>query len=334
MAGPGQGQFLQPFHGFTAQSVVNEAQAAMHGYMVEYSTAAFRQVLDRYADEIAGSGNGWLNSLERALSAGQIPAHARQRGWQQVGDRARRSMVASYTHRAHRRGLPSYRPGATSRKDKTKRFAGGVLRRALNRPEMVLATPHGLSFINTEILDKEAVQWRRLNFGAGAGSDGGLQAPGQFGVRWNGLVVFAMGLEPDVRAHFKIPRGIWFDGGQAVEPSQYPGQHQFFTRRAAKEFLGENTTHLFKPSRQKGKRVGKLQKAKTTSGIAASNFLDGGVRRVAKEIGPMFFGLYEDFFNSGVTSFEDRRSVTVDVKPPTAIKQGIARSGFVVGSRR
>ena len=64
-------------------------------------------------------------------------------------------------------GHPDYRSGDLG---KTKRFSGGVLDRALGSSQMFIASPNGVAFGNSQLLDREAKQWFRLNYGHGGGS--------------------------------------------------------------------------------------------------------------------------------------------------------------------
>lgn len=217
------------------------------------------------ASGMAQSGS-IVDYLGRALAARAIPHGQLRRAHQDAGDQARRSMVAAYTHRAHRRAVPSYRVGD--------RYAGGALRRALNQPGQVEATAFTLRFINRDILNQEARQWRRLNYGAGGGSEGGIVAPAQFPVQWDGLVVATLGLPPDTRPGFTIPQGIFVTpGGERVRPSaSRRGQDAFSVRKASRKF--------------------------PTAGIASSNFLDGGIRRLVTALPISYLDMYTRLFEN------------------------------------
>jgi hypothetical protein len=225
-----------------------------------------------------------VDYLGRALAARAIPHGQLRRAHQDAGDQARRSMVAAYTHRPHRRAVPSYRIGD--------RYAGGALRRALNQPGQVEATPFTLRFINRDILDQEARQWRRLNYGAGGGSEGGITAPAQFPVQWDGLVVATMGLPPDTRPGFTIPQGMFVTpGGERVRPST--------ARRGQDTF-----------------RVGNPNRRFPTAGIASSNFLDGGVRRLVTALPISYLDMYTRLYNNAARSAHITLRVGATMVPP------------------
>lgn len=230
------------------------------------ASVSFRTSLRNAALSGLAQNGSIADYLGRALAARAIPHGQLRRAHQDAGDQARRSMVAAYTHRAHRRAVPSYRIGD--------RYAGGVLRRALNHPDQVEVTPFTLRFINRDILDQEARQWRRLNFGAGGGSEGGITPPQQFPVQWDGLVVATLGLPPDPRPGFTIPQGRFVTpGGERVRPS------------AARR--GQDAFYLGNPNRRF-----------PTAGIASSNFLDGGVRRLVTALPISYLDMYTRLFET------------------------------------
>lgn len=194
-----------------------------------------------------------------AVSVKAIPANLRQQLHQDVGRAAQLSVQQAYTHRRHRRNTPPYR--TSPRDPRNFRYAGGLLLRALQAPDFFEATPNVLRWGNTARLNQEAKQWRRLNFGAGGAAG---ESPRQFPMQWGNFVGAAIGLEPDPRPPFRIPTGYWVSGGSRA--SGITAGAEFYPR-------GE----------QPPGRLGRPSKARMTAGIAASNFLDAGVRRIAEE---------------------------------------------------
>lgn len=196
-----------------------------------------------------------------------------------IGHAAQRSMVNSYTHRNPRRPKNSYRQNDTG---VNKRYAGGKLLEALQKPEHVVATSRGLRFLDTGILDTAARQWRRLNFGAG-GVHG--RAPVQFKVEWDGLVVASIGAEPDPRPGFTIPKGYWFNGqGERVGASP-DGGDSFYPVGSAEMPTG---------------RRGRPSPMRQTRGIVATNFLDAGIRTIANQIPVAYTQLYRDMHDQAL----------------------------------
>lgn len=199
------------------------------------------------------------NAMLEALRGEAIPRSWRQAMWDEIGANAQASMVAAYQRRRFQRH--TVYPQA-----RTDRYANGALLRALESPGQFLATPFGLYFINTDILDQEARHWRRLNFGAGSGGREGITPPRRFQVTGLGLMI---GLEPDRRPAFRIPRGMWISqSGQRVSAgANEPGTDAFYPGRTYRA-------------------PGQLTAAKMTRGIASRNFLDAPMQRIAKEIKP------------------------------------------------
>lgn len=101
---------------------------------------------------------------------------------------------------------PPYRVDATAKG----RDANGRLEAALASVEFFRGTYDGIGFANRTMLDRQARQWHRLNFGALP--DAGPRArPAQ--ITWQGLVVGAIGLPAAPSRPFLMPRGFWTEGG-------------------------------------------------------------------------------------------------------------------------
>lgn len=206
-----------------------------------------------------------LFTFIEGVSANKISrAHLRQ-AHHDIGVSAQRSTVQAFTHRRNNRRTAPDRIQA--RDPRNRRFAGGALRRAIQSPDFFEATFEGLLWANVQRLNAEAKQWMRVNYGAG-GIAG--EAPGRFQVKWGNLVVATLGLRPNPRRAFRLPRGYWVgEGGQR-------GGNRFFP-------VGEQPAGI----------RGRPSRARMTQGIAASNFLDAGVRRIAHEFPVAYTGLVE-----------------------------------------
>ncbi len=162
--------------------------------------------------------------------------------------------------------------------------------RALRRSDFYEATPNGLRVINSSTLNKEARQWRRLNYGAGGA---GGSTPGTYLIQ---LLNASIGLTPDRRPGFVLPPGFWIRNGERVAPGQ-PGTAQFFPRGQA----GGT-----------GAR-GRPNAVRMTQGIRATNFLDAAPREISRSLAPAYLTMYREFYNSqaGKAHFE-----TINVKAP------------------
>jgi hypothetical protein len=250
--------------------------------------ASMTQAVIQAAEKVSDRQSQQLKALGKALAADVIPPDRRQKAHETIGKAAQLSTQQGYTHRKHKRNTPSTR--ITANDDKNRRFAGGALLRAIQAKDFFRATSNGLEFINVTRLDTEAKQWKRLNFGAG-GKAGA--SPGRSEVRWSGMVVAQLGLAPDPRPAFKIPKGYWING------------NDFYPR-------GEAPKGSTKGARRQG--------AKITEGIVASNFLDAGVRRIANEFPLEYQRMYAEL----VAKFgRERLSEVLQVKAPPVRPQRI-----------
>jgi hypothetical protein len=172
--------------------------------------------------------------------------------------------------------------------------ASGALGRAIRDRRFWYATATEIKFINKDLLDKEARHWRRLNFGAGAGA---ITPPGQFQLALGSQMIgAAIGLAPDPRPAFTLPRGFFLGSGGQWQPPGTPG------------------TGVFIP-------LGKTPRS-TTHGIVATNFLDAGVKRLLREIGIQYLGLLEDFVRTMAEG--ESGSVSGSVRIPVVFLRGQA----------
>jgi hypothetical protein len=238
-----------------------------------------------------------LSNITRLVS--QMSPAKRTQIHREVGLAAQRSVRAAYSNRRHRKRTPSYRISANSQRNQ--RYAGGALLRVIGASDFFEATPSGLKFINTTRLNKEAKQWRRLNFGAGGRA---TTPPGRYSVSWDGLVVATMGLEPDPRPAFRIPRGYWFAGGQRVGAG-----------------MG---TEFYPVGEQPSGTRGRPSPARMTKGIAASNFLDAGVQRIAREMPRAYTRAVQELINRDIANYNriTQKSVAAPVIRAPRIRLG------------
>lgn len=204
-----------------------------------------------------------------------------------VGEAARRSTQNAYTHRRFRRPPGSYRLDDSGQ---NQRYAGGALRNALGSGKgHVDADEYGLRFLNTAILDEEAKQWRRLNYGAG-GKAG--EAPTPFPLQWGGMVVATLGLPADPRPAFRIPKGYWV-GADGKRVGAGGGGDRFFPVGTTSAEINKGESFRGRPS-----------PARMTAGIAASNFIDAGVRRIANELPAAYLRLYANWVDNNLNALE------------------------------
>lgn len=250
----------------------------------------------RDIDEIYRSGGiNLVDVFSRALAGGALDASDLVRNFalaleqtvrasknqlatlhHQVGSLAQQNILEAYEQARVTQGrhIAPYRLST--------RDAGGRLAHALAREDFFRGTPDGIGLANRSMLDQEARQWHRLNFGArpGAGS-----SPGRFPVTWQGLVVGAIGLPAEPSAPFVLPRGVWVGEGGTRQQAGASRSGQFYPQSARGALAGTGV-------------LGRPGGARRAAGIRAWNFLDAGVATIAAEIGPAYQNLYERWLAS------------------------------------
>lgn len=157
--------------------------------------------------------------------------------------------------------------------ERNRRYAGGILREALDSAEFSVATEDGILFANTEMLNSRARQWHRLNFGAGQGGQ-----PRTFQVTWGSMAAFSIGMEDEEPSPgFRLPAGYWIEPGGEFYPigelEEMPGAPMKRTRRTATYTEGG-----------------------PTRGIPAEEWLDAGVQRIAQLLPPAYNNVYREVF--------------------------------------
>ncbi len=166
----------------------------------------------------------------------------------------------------------SYRGGAG-------RLPGAMIA-ALAHPSMAVADGRGISYINKTLLNKEAIHWMRLNFGA-QGSAVSNRTPRMFPVYFDQRILFPVGSEAQVRPAFSLPAGRWTNGSERVP----------FNKGSPSGELGRVSVDRFFPGGGgRGTKAvdgaGGKPSAYKTGGIVGANFIDAGFAAFAGEFGP------------------------------------------------
>lgn len=232
---------------------------------------------------------------------------------QGIAEKAQRSVLGAYSRRQPSRDLPAYRAGASN--THKLRYANGALLRAIGAHDFFRVDRQRIEFINKNRLDAEAKHWRRLNFGTRGGTM--LRPPAEFRINWGKtsgggeLIAAAFGLDPDVRPAFRIPPGVWLQPGIFFPMGEFPqGQRGNIISFQSTKAGGEARRARAEagPKRGRKTRVGEW-----TRGIASTNFLDAGVERIAREVGPAYFRLYDEHFGGSAPSGLANQRVQVRV---------------------
>lgn len=219
-----------------------------------------------------------------------------------AGQRAQAATV-----RAFRSRHPAT-PRAISRS--RRRYADGALARALGSPGMVLAGWDGVAFVNRAILDISAKQWYRLNFGAGLRGTAETRPSQIFDIEFFQTQVMKVSLRANKPSPtFMIPAGAWFNRGRATLANTGfgPGINGAFDRfggaasslRGRDEFLagGINSDLILAASRLMppgGRFI--PSKRQVSLGIRGTNYLDAGVRVLARELSAGWTVLMSEWF--------------------------------------
>jgi hypothetical protein len=275
-------------------------------------------------DTLLSGGRGLVSSSNTLLKeiydkhfhqtgSGRIPkSFMEEEIYRPMGLAAQRSVIAAFAQRRPRTGMPAYRTSAQH--PQNIRYANGALLRALGSPDFFNVGPRGLEFINEDRLDLEAKHWRRLNFGTRGGAP--LSPPKRFDVNWDGQVVASFGLDPDPRPAFRIPPGLW------IQPGVFFPFSEVTAEARQRGVMGTTRHSAPQPYRLSSKgwseeRIASKHYGQMTKGIASTNFLDAGMRRLAREVRPAI----------------DKILAYVS-KPPTDVRQKIQVRVPVMDHRR
>lgn len=212
-------------------------------------------------------------------------------------------MVAAFNAR---RKSPSGQPSVSR-----SRMANGALENALSSPEFYTARWDGVQWGNKGALNRTAKQWYRLNFGAG---ERGLatRRPDAFPIEFFGQALGSLTLKGNRPSPpFKMPPGIFLS-----RVSRLPVESNLFingselrglpnaNRRGQDEFLayGPNSTLIERLAEDSPRWAVKTSQWQITRGITGTNFLDEGVRVLAKNLGDGWTILMGEWFQEAASA--------------------------------
>lgn len=282
------GEFRDPLTPYLNAAIQRATEQGM-GMAVDASGQAFARAVDAATSATSKQLVEIARAIDRGLHSADF-ANANRA----IGAAAQRSVLASYDQtvgRSDRSGASGYRQTG-----KFKRYSGGRLRAALASPDFWHADETGIYFINVDLLNQQAAQWARINFGAGARGHGSRRS---FDVRFSDLVVVSLGLNEGARPAFTMPTGYFTEGanGPIVAPdrSNPPGRafYVYGTGPHAKTRYVTND----EGERVRVPVVGK----KATQGIRARNFLDAGVARIARETPVQYKAVINKAYEQGLS---------------------------------
>ena len=262
------------------------------------------------------------NAFDPVRGPSRIPSTDIVTAYRSIGLKAQRAVRSAYVARTPQRDLPPYR--MWSARPANKRYANGALLRAISAPDFFEATTAGLRFINEERLNREARHWRRLNFGTGGGAT--IQPPREFRLDWGKLVEQAspvkVGLAPDVRPAFRLPRGVFVEPGIFYPMSELGGGRGAVVARIG----GSGRTGADK---RVNSRTYNSTTGTATRGIASTNFLDRGMRAIAHNLLPTFSELFERHYGERLPAqFRQRIRPRVPVIPKGHVRRRYTAAGY------
>lgn len=283
-----------------------------HG--IRYTTAAATRDALLAAAAAANTNTArQVTALAEVHARGVAPAE-RQRMNHALGKMGQASVLRSYdrsvTARQNKLGN-TYPYRATSHK-KYRRYAGGRLRGALAAESFFEATADHLVFINETALNKAAVQWARLN--AGAGGRAGPR-PGPTAVRWSNVVVGVLGIDMGPRPGFFVPKGYWFsraEGAMVSASEGERGRHEFHPIGVGPLSGRTRIERKVKGGDPKGPGLARRRPSK---GIRGRHFLEAGTERIAEAYPSQLEALYRNLWAQGVVGPTDSTAI---VKGPRA----------------
>lgn len=288
---------LVPFVNDAIQRATVEAM----GYAARQTDAAIAQAVHA----VSRATSGQLTEMARVFDQGIAPAE-RARLHAALGRAGQQSVLSSFD-RTKKAKVPG-ELNRSSASSKYRRYAGGRLRSALADPSFWSADADGLQFINVALLNQRAAQWARLNFGAGGAGSGSKPS---VNVTLGTLVIATLGLEEPARPGFRMPVGYWTDaggtptGGRGVAFFPYMnGPHRRGSVGGGRFYIDGEGNRARIPMRA----------SKATAGIESRNFLDAGVQRIAREMGPGYQNLYKQLAKNAQVSVRPYR-LRMSVRP-------------------
>jgi len=256
------------------------------------STAVLSKLVVRsVALQMAEASEIGTAMLVRKYAKGMLRSESKRKDLTEMHERlaknAQRSILNSYKS-GKKRGRSSYRMNDTGT---LKRYSGGALSKALENRKLFISDATGIGGINIRLLDSQARQWYRLNFGALPRSS---KVPGQGSFKLFGQIA---GTKLSLRKYgpskpFFVPNSI-----RTVGKSSKLGLNE--TPPFSSWSTGSPKVRRGKGSRSPGPYIyvyGKPKRGKLagtfnsvlSKGITGTRFLDAGIQFINNNYGGEF----------------------------------------------
>ena len=182
---------------------------------------------------------------------------------------AQEAVLSAYQASGIGTEFPSYRQRDTG---KLRRYSGGAMERAMRNKSFIVGDSRSIRFVDQDLMDREAKQWYRLNFGA---APRGSKNPSVGSMRFFGKAssqrAELTGFPPSEA--FKIPAraatGFFsstFSPTSKGKLTPTSGRGAFYIRTKGQKFTGEVPP--------------KFLRGIPTNGIEGKRFLDAGARSI------------------------------------------------------
>lgn len=266
-------------------SVINGAVVASMNVIVAQTIAAAAEQTSTIMEKLALSSR---EAVTRKTGLARIHEDVANEAHRLVLDAYDRTVGANH---------PSYREGQGR--------LVGMMRRALESPEIILAQRDGIIFGNTAILDRTAAHWRRLNFGAGQRGAERYPQPAPLildGARLGGQFLrFDQG---GPSAPFSMPRGFWFGaGGELAKPGGGTGQQFFPFGQGIRKLSGLKDTGLSIGGVRDARLISQfVSGGGETKGIRGRQFFEPGLFYMGKTLPGLYKKLAESWIQEGIDS--------------------------------
>lgn len=282
-------RLVQPFADQTALNVTFIAQAAMVEIVNQVTVAAATatgEALIAFAES---------SKVRMNRRVGLARVH------EQIAIEARAATINKFLATVGG-GSNHYREGAG-------RLPGKILQ-ALESPELIRAQRDGILYGNAAVLDRIAVHWRRINFGAGAA--GKTRQPQVIPLYIDGHRSGRnIGFRPQPSPAFNLPFGVFL--GPDGQPTPFSNNRSvndpFYPFRQARQLFGlgqqgasgDKAGTLFKKlSKAKRGSPSLFGAARPTKGIRGSHFMDAGLFVIGRRLPDEYARLGREWLDSGV----------------------------------
>lgn len=272
----------------------------------EASYIIYKDATQQVRDRLANGLKVWADSIYKdEQSRAKLEAMH-----DKLAKEMHEQIIAAFEESGIGKKRASYRWADTGR---LKRFSNKALRNAIKDPKLLESDYKGIA-INVAGLDEAAIQWYKLNFGAGqAGSNSpkpNTGGPIRFGKYQTNTDVNLNGYKPS--APFAVPamglRGYW--------SSKFSAKTNYNKLSSTKKpgFMGAGRGWKQAPRKGEGALIVLGRgwsplgfEARISKGIAAHRFLDAGTQHFNRNYGQRTSRLFNDWHNKA------RREGRVDV---------------------